>query len=432
METTRRQFMVGCSTAIASMAGGRVGNLIFADEAAAAANTEIMVVVFLRGGCDGLSLVTPYDDPAYVSARGRIAVPGSGPNAALRLTPNNTTVRRGMGLHPKASALKELYDGGKLAIVHACGLDNDTRSHFEAMDFIERGTPGVKSTQTGWITRHLQTAHISTALPALAPGPSLPVSLLGDPNAVSMTNAKEFDLSAPWVYNNPKLPYNMLGTLKQMYGGNGLIPTTGKRTINVIETLRSHDLSYTPASGSIYPDGSFGSSLKLVAQTIKLDLGLQVSTVDFGGWDTHENQGDAGGGYFAAQVDQLSRGLQAFFNDLSAYSNRLTVVVLSEFGRRMGVNSSGGTDHGHGNVMFVLGGNVNGGRIFGQWPGLVDLDQDQDLRITTDYRTVLSEVLIRRLANPQLGTIFPGFTAYKPLGIVKGADIPPVFTTKTV
>jgi uncharacterized protein (DUF1501 family) len=175
------------------------------------------------------------------------------------------------------------------------------------------------------------------------------------------------------------------------------------------------DLNYTPDYP--YPNNSFGNSLKLIAQTIKLDLGLRVATVDLGSWDTHENQGVGENGYYSNMVDILSRGLHAFYNDLPNHVNKLTVVVMSEFGRRLGVNASNGTDHGHGNVMFVLGGKANGGKIYGKWPGLEDLDQDQDLRITTDYRTVLSEILMRRMGNNKLGVVFPGLNAYEPLGV---------------
>ncbi len=418
--------MVGCSAAIAAMAGGRVSNVAFATESAANTTDEIMVVVFLRGGCDGLSLVAPYDDPTYITSRGQLALPSTGANAVLDLNTGNSTMTSRMGLHPQAGPLKELFDARKLAIVHACGLDNDTRSHFEAMDFMERGTPGAGHTATGWITRHLDTSPGDGLLPTLAASTTLPDSLLGNSDAAAMNNASRFAISAPWRYLEGDMPHSMVNTVKKFYNGSTPIDIAGKRTLEVMETLKAQELSYTPAGSAVYPSGSFGDSLKLVAQMIKLDLGLRVSTVDFGGWDTHDNQGNAGTGYFAERTNMLARGLHALMSDLHSYEKRLTVVVMSEFGRRLGVNSSSGTDHGHGNVMLVLGGNVNGGKIHGRWPGLEDLDQNQDLRITTDYRTVLSEILIRRLANPNLATIFPGFTGYNPLGIIRGVDIPPV------
>jgi uncharacterized protein (DUF1501 family) len=443
MSITRRQFVVGCSAAVAAMAGGRIGQLVFASQPQATyqaylpitvSPNEIFIMIFLRGGCDGLSLVSPYDDARYVSARGSLAIPSG---TALKISPNNAAFNptSSFGLHPSAAPLKELYDGGKLAIVHACGLNDATRSHFDAMDYIERGTPGDKGTSTGWLTRHLQSLNNNGLLPTIAAGSAAPTSLLAEDQAVVMNDINSYGLSGPYGYNNNSNPA-MLNTLKKMYGGTGAFQDAGKRALEVIDAIQSlknanggKDLTYTPNPGVTYPSG-LGSSLKLLAQIVKLNLGLQVATVDFGGWDTHENQG-TNGGYFASQVDTLARGLHAFYNDLPNHRSHLTVVVISEFGRRLGANTGGGTDHGHGNVMLVLGEQVNGGKLYGEWPGLADLDQDQDLKITTDYRSVLGEVVAQRLGNPKLGTVFPGFqqTDYKRLGIIPGASVPIDFTT---
>lgn len=426
---------MGCSSAIAAMAGGRISDLVFADErVAAAANDEILITVFLRGGCDGLSLVAPYSDATYQSRRGNLRLyepgtftPGAPQQAqeALAINPQNSTYNAGFGLHPQAAPLRDLYNANKLAIVHACGLNDDTRSHFDAMDYMERGTPGNKNTSSGWLTRHLRSAAVNGTLPTLASSASAPTALLGDNSAVAMTDAGSFDIQTPWRYNSGQNT-TMFSTLKKFYGGTSAFQTIGKRTIDTVETLSAEETTYTPQPGVTYPGTSFGNALKLVAQMIKLDLGLRVATVDFGGWDTHEAQGDFGTGYFANQIASLARGLYAFYNDLPQHQGKLTVVVMSEFGRRLGGNASGGTDHGHGNVMLVLGGQVNGGKIYGAWPGLQDLDQNQDLKITTDYRMVLSEILVRRLDNPKLGTVFPGFTGYKPLGLTGSAadDLP--------
>ena len=441
MNLTRRQFMMGCSAAIAGMAGGRLGNMVFAHPSAQTTTSdEILVVVFLRGGCDGLSLVVPFDDPHYVTARGDIAVgaPGSGANGALMLNPNNASggFTGGFGLHPKASPLNELYTGGKLAIVHACGLEDDTRSHFDAMDYIERGTPGDKNMPSGWLARHIRAANTSGKLPTLAASSSAPTSLLSDSNTVAITDPNSYGINASWRYNTGGNG-TMLSSLKKIYAGSGALQTAGLRTIDTLETIEvlkgsEGKLDYSPDASADYLDESFSNSLKSVAQMIKLDLGLRVATVDFGGWDTHEGQGVNGdNGYYARMVNNLSRGLHAFYNDLPNHRDRVTVVVMSEFGRRVEVNTGGGTDHGHGNVMLLLGGNVNGGKIYGTWPGLVDLDQNQDLRITTDFRTVLSEVLVRRLRDPKLGTIFPGLSKYEPLGVTGSAadDLPIDYTS---
>jgi uncharacterized protein (DUF1501 family) len=451
MRISRRGFMMGCSAAIAAMAGSRVGDLAFASPTGASYNGDILVVVFLRGGCDGLSLISPYGDPRYRQLRGELALPESGPSKALTIDPRNASYsQRGVfGLHPSAKALEELYVGGELAIVHACGLDNDTRSHFDAMDFIERGTPGVKSTASGWITRHLRCVSVDGTLPTLSAGAALPTSLLGDGEAVSMASIKDFGVSSIWRYLQPDTSERdaryipLIESLEQLYTGSSVFERAGRRaieTVRTIEQLKAQaaggSLVYTPTPGLKYPypEDSFGGALKTVAQAIKLDLGLQVATVDLGGWDTHEAQGSYGSGYFASLTQTLSDGLYAFYNDLAAYHSRLTVVVMSEFGRRLGANTGGGTDHGHGGSMLLLGGNVNGGKLYGRWPGLEDLDQDQDLKITTDFRAVLGEVIVNRLHNPLLGQVFPGFNAaiyeeQKP-GIVNASatTLPPDFT----
>ncbi len=431
--TTRRQFLIGCSAAIAAMAGGRVGNLVFADpRAAAAANDNMLVMVFLRGGCDGLSLVSPYDNPIYVAKRGDASKDGIALSGALPIAPQNPTFDSSLGLHPNAAPLKDLYDQGHLAIVHACGLDNDTRSHFDAMDYIERGTPDNKNMSSGWLARHLQCTHPDGLLPSLAASPAAPVSLLGEPNAAAVTDPGSYSLSGPWHYTaNPDTRYKdaMLKTLGTFYSGGDLVQQAGARTVETIKALAG-TAAYTPTT--TYPEGSFGDSLQTVAQMIKLDLGLRIATVDFGGWDHHESEGvnDTWGPFYRLTAT-LAQGLSAFYNDLPAYQGKLTVVVMSEFGRRLGKNLSNGTDHGHGNVMLVLGGQVNGGKVYGTWPGLQDenLDQREDLRITTDFRRVLSEVVVRQLGNGKLGTVFPGITpqiysAANRLGIVQGSDLP--------
>ncbi|MCS6882626.1 MAG: DUF1501 domain-containing protein [Oscillochloridaceae bacterium] len=434
MEVTRREFLVGCSAAIAALAAGRVSQLIFADPVGAAGSDEILVVVFLRGGCDGLSLLCPYDDPAYRQARGTLALPLTGQNAPLRIDPRNPSYgASSFGLNSKMPHLRELYDAGRLAMIHACGLNDDTRSHFDAMDYMERGTPGNKTTGSGWITRHLQTSGLTTGLlPAVSAGNQTPASLLAYRDAVAMSNPRSFTINTHWRYNRPEESYPLMRALENFYPGSGLNPVdvAGRRTIETIKAIRAANPgNYTPRDGVTYPGGSFGNALRTVAQLVKMEQGLRIATVDLGGWDTHENQAYSDGtGYLPDRLGMLSQGLFALYSDLVDYQNRLTIVVMSEFGRRLGRNASNGTDHGHGNVMLVLGGGVNGGRVYGQWPGLVDLDQGQDLRITTDFRVVLGEIILRRLGNPNLGAIFPGLTAqmFQPLGLVSGVDPGPI------
>nr|MDQ2995969.1 DUF1501 domain-containing protein [Chloroflexota bacterium] len=339
-------------------------------------------------------------------------------------------------LHPSTAPLRELYEGGRLALVHSAGLNNDTRSHFDAMDYMERGTPNNKLTGTGWLTRHLQIMHPDGMLPTLSAGSSVPSSLLGEPEAVAMNDPRSYGLSGPWQYtSNSDSRYKdaMLNTATKFYSGNDLVQNAGKRTIETIKALRG-TVDYVPLTA--YPGGGFGDSLKAVAQMIKLDLGLRVATVDLGGWDHHENEGvNDTYGPFNRLAGQLAQGLYAFYNDLPDQQNKLTVVVMSEFGRRLGLNQSNGTDHGHGNMMMVLGGQVNGGKMYGTWKGLEteNLDQGQDLAITTDFRTVLSEIVVRQLGNTKLGAVFPSITpeiysSATKLNIVNGPDLEPDYT----
>ena len=411
---TRRKLLVGCSSAIAALAGSRLTNLALARSD----QGEVLVVVFLRGGMDGLSLVAPYADPYYNDMRPtlRLPQPGTGPNAALDLDGQ-------FGLNAAAAPLRDLFQQKHLAIVHAAGLTSDTRSHFDAMEFIERGTPGSRTTASGWITRHLTSAQIGGQLPAVAVASLMPTSLLGSSSAVAMPEPTRFGLDGYWAYVDQQRH-----ALRHAYNGDTWLHTAGMATLDTVDIIDlANPQDYVPEFGAVYPQDSFGETLKTIAQLIKLDIGLHVATADAGGWDTHEQQGEGGGGYFGYQIDIIARGLMAFYTDLTQHAQRLTVVVLSEFGRRVRENGDYGTDHGHGNVMLVLGGQVNGGRVFASpWPGLAPaaLDQSTDLAITTDYRRVLSEILVRRLGNPNLGQIFPRYTGYAPLGIVQGTDLP--------
>ena len=420
MELSRRQFMIGCSAAIAAMAGARISNLAFA-QAGDTTTRDLMVVVFLRGGCDGLSLVAPVDDPNYVENRSDLRMLGSGSNAGLQL--DNGLGQLDFRLHPKGGPLKELYDNKSLAIVHACGLTNGTRSHFEAQDYMDHGTADDGTVGTGWLARHLASISTSGQIPVLSASSTTPASLLGDSRAVAMTDAAGFRLGGT------KYAKQQQAALYTFYEGSTAIHLAGQGTLDTISKIDSsipkdangNPKTYETENGAKY-DTSLGNAFKTIAQIAKMDVGLQIATVDYGGWDTHENQLFP----FQAQVDTLSRSLANFYNDMVRYYDKLTVVVMSEFGRRVKANKSGGTDHGHGNVMLVLGGYVNGGKMYGQWPGLAveQLDNHVDLAITTDYRTVLSELLTTREANPAIDQVFPGYASAQPLGLVRGNGMP--------
>lgn len=429
--TTRRGFILGCSAA-AAWAGSRLGNLAFAAEGE---NDEILVVVFLRGGADGLNIVMPVDGPDrgfYEAARPSLKVPVSGDGAALGLDGQ-------FGLHPALAPLHELYQEDKLSIVHAAGMTEPNRSHFDAMEFIELGTPGTKSTSTGWLTRHFRSAENlpqEVIMPSVSVGSTQATSLLGDRETVNMTDPNSFNLRVgPWYWRDAQRV-----ALRHMYTGvDDWLHRSGLQALDASDVVELNTTgAYEPRSGVEYPSNSFGRHLQVVAQMVKLGLGLRVATIDLGGWDTHNGQGNGSGGYFAGLLETMAVGLHAFYADLDGagaenFTRRLTVVVQSEFGRRMRENADDGTDHGHGNVMFVLSGNATGG-IHGSWPGLSSeqLFDNADLAVTTDYRQILSEILIRRLGNNNLGVVFPGYGGYRPLGVVSGPDLEPDYSSSGV
>ena len=424
---TRRGFVTGCSAAIAGMAGARFPSMAFAnpDESI---NNEILVVVFLRGGMDGLNLVVPTsgtDRDHYELARPSIKVPLTGPDSALSLNGQ-------FGFHRAAAPLHDLYQSGKVAIVNAAGHTEATRSHFDSMEFIERGTPGDRTTASGWLARHFSSAlnlPPAIVMPSVSVGSLQANSLLGDRNTVNMSDPDSFNFQVgPWEWRDAQRV-----ALRHMYTGNDTwLHSSGLQALDAMDIVELNTSgNYTPANGAVYPSGSFGDGLQVVAQMTKLDLGLRVSTLDLGGWDTHVNQGDDGGGYFANQIGTLSQGLAALYTDLdgtgaSNYTSRLTIVVQSEFGRRLFENDDEGTDHGHGNPMIIISGNAIAG-VHGAWPGIGpgQLFDDADLAVTTDFRRVLSEILIRRMGNNHLGYIFPDYADYQPLGVVSGTDLPP-------
>lgn len=415
----RRQFLMGCSAGAALLASSQWQSLAYISEKTVSAEAPIFVLLFLRGGCDGLSLVAPVNDPNYIDARSiYLRVTDSSDNKGYSL--QHSMAGLDFRFHSKAGALKELYDSNQLAILQACGLTNGTRSHFDAMDMMEKGIDNKKSTGEGWLARFLSTLSQADPLSAVASGNDLPVSLFGSNQAVSLNEVNEF--------NVPGDAPRFLSLLKNMYQGDTILDKTAQKTIETIKYVQgkikrdanNQPLPYHPAPNAAYPRDWYAEqlskSLATIAQLIKMEVGVQVATADFGGWDTHENQHY----YFPLLVDALSRALLAFYNDLSAYQQRLTVLVISEFGRRLKGNKSFGTDHGYGNVMFALGGKVKGGKMYGKWPGLAteQLNNGVDLAVTTDYRSVLTEILLKVFQCKQTAMVFPGFQNYQPLGFV--------------
>ncbi len=374
---------------------------------------DVMVCVFLRGGMDGLNAVIPHAEDAYYDARPTLAIPAPKPgddSAAVELTDR-------FSLHPALRPLKDPYDAGSLAIIHAAGSPDPTHSHFDAMDYMERGTPGEKQIPSGWIARHLQTAAWENDSPfrAVAIGGVTPASLRGPIPAAALRSIADFHLPG-----NPQGVTLIQETLSSLYASTPQDPlfeslaTQSDTTMEAMETLAGLDAaSYETENGAVYPEDEFGLALSQVALLVKSELGLEVACIDLGGWDTHVAQG-ADAGPMPTLLGSLAAGLAAFDQDLGQRMNGVTVVVMSEFGRRLQENGGAGTDHGHGNVMFVMGGGIHGGKVYGEWPGLEagQLYGPGDLAITTDFRNVLAEVVLRRLGNERLEEIFPGYDSF--------------------
>lgn len=389
-------------------------DLVFGHQRARGPRGDVLVLVFLRGGMDGLSAVVPFAEGGpYYNKRPTIAIrePNGSDAAAIDLDGR-------FGLHPALRPLKEIYDARYLAVVHATGSPDPTRSHFEAMDVMDRGTPGRRSTDSGWLNRYLKATAgpDDTALRAVGLGAQLPGVLQGPSPALALTFVEGFQIAAS------EADYVAVHqTLRQLYrvsSPNSALDHQAREVFGTIELVaRVAGSEYQPAPGVVYPETEYGQSLKQVAQLIKESLGLEVACVEIGGWDTHENQGD-NEGRLAGVLSEFAQGLAAFYRDLSDRIDQVTVVTLSEFGRRVEENASGGTDHGHGNCLFILGGGVNSG-VYTRWPGLrPDQLNDGDLAITIDYRDVLAEVLAARLLSPALDQIFPSYTP-RPVGLVR-------------
>jgi uncharacterized protein (DUF1501 family) len=369
--------------------------------------TKRLVVIFQRGAADGLNIVVPHGEASYYSMRPTINIPRK---SVLDLDGF-------FGLHPAMSSFEPLWRQKHLAIVHAAGSPDPTRSHFDAQDFMESGTPGVKATDDGWLNRCLHelpagrpgaAASDPSAFRAIALGSSLPRILSGKEPAIALNNLNDFSVGG----KNPKAA-PISNTFEAMYehSVDTVLHGTGQETFDAVKMLKSADPSqYTAATGANYPKGRFGDSLRQLAQLIKANVGVQVAFADIGGWDHHVNEGSTQG-QIANVLGDFSQSIAAFWTDLGDLGEDTVVVTMSEFGRTARENGNRGTDHGHANVMFVLGGPVRGGKVYGRWPGLgqSQLYEGRDLAVTTDFRLVLSEGVARYLGNKDLKTVFPGF-----------------------
>jgi uncharacterized protein (DUF1501 family) len=360
--------------------------------------TKRMVVIFQRGAADGLNIVVPHGEPAYYAMRPSIHIPEA----------SVVDLDGFFGLHPAMSPLASLWNQKHLAIVHAAGSPDPTRSHFDAQDFMESGTPGVKTTEDGWLNRTLHSLPDSdAAFRAVAMGPSLPRILSGSKPAVAINQLHDFAIAG----GNRKAAVQ--NGFEAMYAGSvdALLHGSAQETFEALKMLKSaNPAQYTPVAGANYPQGRFGDSLKQLAQLIKANLGVEVAFADIGGWDHHVNEGNDEG-QLATVLGDFSQSLAAFWTDLGDLAEDTVVVTMSEFGRTARENGNRGTDHGHANVMLVMGGPVRGGRVYGRWPGLdpSQLYEGRDLALTTDFRRVLGEAIYRHLGNRDLTSVFPGF-----------------------
>jgi uncharacterized protein (DUF1501 family) len=365
------------------------------------ARTRRLVVIFQRGAADGLNIVVPHGERAYYAMRPSINIPRK---EVLDLDGF-------FGLHPSLASFQPLWDQRHLAIVHAAGSPDPTRSHFDAQDFMESGTPGLKATPDGWLNRALHSAPTTSdksAFRAISLGPALPRILTGQERAVAVNNINEFGVGG----RNPNAA-PIANTFEAMYDQSvdSVLHGTGQETFDAVKMLKSADpAKYKPAPGADYPRGRFSDSLKQLAQLIKANLGVQVAFADIGGWDHHVNEGSTQG-QIANVLREFSQSLSAFWIDLGDLADDTVVVTMSEFGRTARENGNRGTDHGHANVMFVMGGPVKGGKVYGQWPGLdqSQLYEGRDLALTTDFRRVVGEAVARHLGNDRLAQVFPEF-----------------------
>ncbi len=343
----------------------------------AVARRKTLICIFQRGAVDGLSMIVPHGESIYYRERSRIAIPRPGrPGGVLDLDGF-------FGMHPAMQQLHTLYGAGELAVVHAVGSTHATRSHFDGQDYMESGTPGVKSTPDGWANRYLAHSrdHQHFALRGVAMGPRLPQLLLGPAATLAVDNLETFQI------------------------------------------LRAADMQTRVAPHrSLYPNSQFGQSMRRLAQLIKMDLGLEIGFADSGGWDTHVNQG-ASHGQLARVINDFSQTLTAFHTDLGNRMSDILILTMSEFGRTVSENKMSGTDHGHGTAMLVLGGNTNGGHVLGTWPTLAleSRFQGRDLAVTTDFRDLFGEILVKHLGTVDLSRVFPNYqsSANRWLGVLR-------------
>ena len=401
----RKDFLLGCIDFKQSISNHQNNYVVSQDD-----NEKILVVLFLRGGYDGLNFIAPVDDNDYIAARpANLRITDSGTYKGIKL--DNSFEGLDFRINNHCAPLVELYKSGDLGFVHSCGLSNGTRSHFVAQELIEKGTLTDKSVKTGWLTRFLKTS--PNSLNTFSIDSSMPDSLLNADNVFSVSNEK--DLQLHWSDATSEI-------LNKYYNNVGYVEEKGAKALKIITELNEKYIKqgsktqYQQKKGKQNNLGKLQRDLNVLEQMIKMDIGLKTATLNMGGWDTHDNQE----GRYVENIKQLSSAVSEFYNNMSVYHNKMTIVVMSEFGRRLKANNNGGTDHGYGNIMWALGADVKGGKLYGTWPGLSNeqLNKGLDLEITTDYRQVLSEIISKN-KNINATYLFPDFkTEGKKIGIV--------------
>ena len=408
----RRFFLKSGSIALASVgmslsAPGFLQRALLANERTAGGKRKTLVAIFQRGAVDGLNMIVPFGESNYYELRPSLAI--AKPNGSSQETA--VDLNGFFGLHPSMSSLKPLWDSKRLAIVHASGSPDNTRSHFDAQDYMESATPGVKSTSDGWLNRYLQSKKDDQQSPfrAISLTQQMPRALQGRAQVVAMSNLANFAIRAG------KSSASVQGGFEAIYSRNKneMLGETGRETFEAINYLKNaNPAQYKPENGAQYPQGPLGNSLLQIAQLIKAGVGLEIAFTDVGGWDTHVNQGNARG-QLANRLQDFSSAIAAFHQDLGQRMDDVVVLTMSEFGRTVRENGNRGTDHGHANAMLVLGNSVRGGQVYGKWPGLKSdqLYEGRDLALTTDFRDVFGEVAARHLGTADLKTVFPGFNA---------------------
>lgn len=366
---------------------------------------KILVAIFQRGAADGLNVVVPHGEKAYYALRPTIAIPRPGagkPDGAIDLDGF-------FGLHPALEPLKGLYDQRHLAVVHAVGSPDPTRSHFDAQDYMESGTPGRKATTDGWMNRALPKPEGKPSpVRAVSLGATLARVMAGRNPAIALQSIGGFRVQDARAARQ----------FEDMYAASKdpLLRAAGRETFEAVSMLQSiGSRPYTPAPGAQYPAGPFGQSLRQIAQLIKADVGVEMAFADIRNWDHHVNEP----AQLTNRLTEFGQGLAAFWRDMEDRMADIAVVTMSEFGRTAHENGNRGTDHGHANCMFAMGGGVKGGKVYGKWPGLEkeQLYEGRDLALTTDFRDVLGELVSAHLGNPSLDTVFPGYRPQR-LGLV--------------